>query len=129
MAIVIKDVTTDGKITRELAVDFLREWITVRELIRSYVYECVQDYNRIINNPFSGAEESAKTISAVGSGSPAGENMVDWKEPFQRALEGFVDRNYLVLVDDYQAQELDEEVELKKETQVCFLRLVPLTGG
>ena len=35
----------------------------------------------------------------------------------------------MVLVDDYQAQELDEEVELKKETQVCFLRLVPLTGG
>lgn len=41
----ICDETTSGETTNELTLDFLTEHITVRELIRSRVYQEVKDYN------------------------------------------------------------------------------------
>ena len=49
-------------------------------------------------------------------------------ETFQRRLEAFPN-GFIVLVDDYQVQELDEEIALRPETSVTFLKLVPLVGG
>jgi hypothetical protein len=41
----IRDETTTGDTLHEWSLDFLTERITVRELIRSRVYQEVQDYN------------------------------------------------------------------------------------
>jgi len=35
----------------------------------------------------------------------------------------------MVLVDDRQAESLDEDIVVKPETRVSFLKLVPLVGG
>jgi hypothetical protein len=43
--ITIQDQTTTGKTTGELTLDVLTERLTVRELIRSRVYQEVQDFN------------------------------------------------------------------------------------
>ena len=45
VAISIRDETTSGKVLHEWSLDVLTERITVRELIRSRVYQEVQDYN------------------------------------------------------------------------------------
>jgi hypothetical protein len=42
----IRDATLSGQTLNEWSLDFLTERITVRELIRSRVYQEVQDYNR-----------------------------------------------------------------------------------
>jgi len=42
----IRDETTAGKLTHELTLDLLNEKLTVRELIRSRVYQEVDDFNR-----------------------------------------------------------------------------------
>ena len=34
-----------------------------------------------------------------------------------------------MLVDDRQVDELDEEIEIRPDTTVTFLKLVPLLGG
>ncbi len=44
--ITVRDETAGGKAINELTLDVLDERITVRELIRSRVYQEVQDYNR-----------------------------------------------------------------------------------
>ena len=46
MLLTIRDETAVGSVTNELTLDVLSESITVRELVRSRVYQEVQDYNQ-----------------------------------------------------------------------------------
>jgi hypothetical protein len=48
---------------------------------------------------------------------------------YQKAIEAFEGNGFIVLVDDYQVQELEDEIALRPETSVTFLKLVPLVGG
>ena len=54
---------------------------------------------------------------------------IDWQEQFQRALESFARDGFFVLVGDQQAEDLDQEFEVKVETEVSFVKLMPLVGG
>ncbi|WP_369146079.1 hypothetical protein [Streptomyces sp. R44] len=53
----------------------------------------------------------------------------DAEAAFARAVEAFGRNGFLVLVGDRQIEELDETVTVGPETEVVFLRLVPLVGG
>ncbi|MEU2504430.1 hypothetical protein ABZ621_06920 [Streptomyces sp. NPDC007863] len=46
-----------------------------------------------------------------------------------RALDAFARNGFLVLVGDRQIEDPDETVALGPDTEVVFLRLVPLVGG
>ena len=46
-----------------------------------------------------------------------------------KALEAFGRNGFFVLVGDKQAVSLDEEFEVKVDTEVSFVKLVPLVGG
>ncbi|MEP3629727.1 MAG: hypothetical protein ABJN04_06995 [Hyphomicrobiales bacterium] len=45
------------------------------------------------------------------------------------ALEGFSENAYFLIVDGKQLVDLDAEIKLSPNTQVQFLRLMPLKGG
>src|SRR5688500_10399333 len=55
----IRDETATGKNVGETVVEFLTERITVRELIRSRVYQEVQDYNLRQGDTFRGLVQPA----------------------------------------------------------------------
>ena len=54
---------------------------------------------------------------------------IDWEEQFRRACEAFETNSIFVLIDDRQAESLDEEFEIGVETEVQFVKLIPLVGG
>jgi hypothetical protein len=54
---------------------------------------------------------------------------VDPPSAVETALQAFQDRIYFVFVDGQQKVALDEVVELRPDSRVTFLRLVPLAGG
>lgn len=54
---------------------------------------------------------------------------VDPQAAVATALQAFEDRLYYVFVDGQQQQGLDAEVQLRPNSRVTFLRLVPLAGG
>jgi len=110
--------------------EFPRESITVRELIRERVYQEVEDYNRspAVTHSFRGLVQPGKPERELnGPRGRAGE--VDWKEQFEVATEAFQKRGIVVLIGDRQAESLDETIEIKDGTEVTFLRLVMLVGG
>ncbi len=45
------------------------------------------------------------------------------------ALRGFEGNAFLVIVDDRQVTDLDAEIRLAQDTEVTFVRLLPLVGG
>jgi hypothetical protein len=54
---------------------------------------------------------------------------IDPEKQFELALRAFYTNGFILLVDDKQVEELEEEIEVRPDTTVTFLKLVPLVGG
>ena len=125
----IRDETTAGQTLHEWSLEFLTDRVTVRELIRSRVYQEVQDYNLKQPEVFRGLVEPTDAERTLNGFKLRKGRQIDWKQQFDKALKAFEQNRVLILIGDRQAGSLDEEIEVKPGTQVTFLRLVPLVGG
>ena len=54
---------------------------------------------------------------------------LDWEAQYEKALSAFARNGFFVLVGDRQVESLDEEITLKVDTEVSFVKLVALVGG
>src|SRR5207244_3429358 len=106
----------------------LTERITVRELIRSRVYQEVQDFNLKRPARFAGLVQPTDSETALNGDQRHEPRRIDWSNQFEAALKAFEARRVLILVNDQQVEELDEEIVVEPNTQVVFLKLVPLMG-
>lgn len=128
-AITVRDETTLGETTGELTLEFLTERVTARELIRSRVYQEVTEYNARQAGVFRGLVQprgAERTRDGFRFRTP---RRIDWAEQYEAAVASFARNGFLLLVDDRQVTDLDAEIELRHDTAVSFLRLVPLVGG
>src|ERR1700682_2168686 len=125
----VHDETTSGTKTNTFTVDCLTERMTVREVIRARIYQEVQDYNQKTPEYFRGLVEPTLAEKTLNGYKLRERRKIDWKEQYEKALEGFGRNGFFVLVGDRQAESLDEDFEVKAETEVSFVKLVPLVGG
>jgi hypothetical protein len=54
---------------------------------------------------------------------------IEWKPQFEKAVEAFEHNGFFILIDDKQAESLDQEFVIGRESVVSFVRLTPLVGG
>ncbi len=131
--VTIFDETLSGERTASLRLDLLSSTITLRELIRRRVYEEVQEYHAAPPSAvFRGLVTPSDTETALNGPKPvmrAVKRRIDWEVQYERALQAFTGNGFFVLVGDRQVESLDEELELKVNIEVSFLKLVPLVGG
>ena len=125
----VRDETTAGQTLNEFALELLTERVTVRELIRSRVYQEVQDYNLRQPEKFRGLVQPTDAEQTLNGFKLKKPRQIDWNAQFDKALEAFEVNRFLILVDDRQAESLDEEIVVGPETRVSFLKLTPLVGG
>jgi hypothetical protein len=108
----------------ELHLRLVSERVTAEELIRARVAREVERYN---------AEESATFVdferNAVEGRLNASRGRVDVEVQMRHAVRAFSKNRYLLFVDDRQVEGLDEVLVLKPQSEVLFVRLVPLVGG
>jgi hypothetical protein len=71
--------------------------------------------------------ETERTLNGFRLRAPG--QVIDPERQFLSAVEAFGRNGFLVLVGDRQVEELDAELDLRTDTEVCFLKLVPLVGG
>jgi hypothetical protein len=126
--VTVRDETPAGDVTDEWSLEFLSETVSVRDLIRERVYQEVQDYNvRKRASPFRGlVQPEAHEVALNGS---AKAQPIDWRKQFEKATEAFETHRMLILVDDRQAESLDQTLTIGTDTTVTFLRLTLLVGG
>ncbi len=131
--VTIFDETLSGERTASLRLDLLSSTITLRELIRRRVYEEVQEYHVAPPSAvFRGLVTPTALETALNGPKPIShpvKRRIDWKVQYERALQAFTDNGFFVLVGARQVDSLDEEMELKVDTDVSFVKLVPLVGG
>lgn len=125
----IRDESLGGDTLREWALEVLTERLTVRELIRSRVYQEVQDYNARQGPVFQGLIQPSDAEKDLNGWKLKKPRLLDWKRQFDRAVEAFERNQILVLINDRQAEALDEEFAIEPRTRVTFLRLTLLVGG
>ena len=125
----VHDETTSGNKTNTFTLDCLTEKMTVRELIRARIYQEVQDYNLKAPEYFRGLVEPTQAEKTLNGYKLRKQRKIDWQEQYDKALEAFGRNGFFVLVGDKQAVSLDEEFEVKVDTEVSFVKLVPLVGG
>jgi hypothetical protein len=134
VSLTIRDETASGAVYHERPLEFPSERITVRELIRERVYQEVQDFNRQQDHHvFCGLVQPTDTERILNGNRPEyrlkKRRVIEWKPQFEKALEAFQRNGFLVLIDERQAESLDQEFVIGHGTQVSFVKLTLLVGG
>lgn len=127
--ITIHDETSSGEKTHSFTLECLTERMTVRELLRARIYQEVQDYNTREPEYFRGLVEPTQAERTLNGYRLRERRKLDWQEQFQRAVEAFERNGFFILVGDKQAERLDDDFEVKVDTEVSFVKLLPLVGG
>ncbi len=128
--LLIRDEELSGQASHEFSLSFLTERITIRELIRSRVYQEVQDHNQSLASRKTGWLVTPTDQEASLNGPKSNKRAtVDWQVQFQTATKAFEDGRVIILINDLQAESLDQEFEIATTTAVTFLRLTLLVGG
>jgi hypothetical protein len=105
------------------------EQITVRELIRTRVYREVLEYNLAQPDYFHGLIQPSDAERSLNGFKMRTRRRIDPERQFEMAIKAFYTNGFIVLLDDKQVDELEEEIEIKPDTTVTFLKVVPLVGG
>jgi hypothetical protein len=134
ITLTIRDETASGQVYHEMPLEFPSERITVRELIRERVYQEVQDFNRKQDEQvFRGLVQPTDAERVLNAGRPEyrlkTRREIEWKPQYEKATEAFARGAFLVLVDNRQAEDLEEQFVVGHGTQVSFVKLTLLVGG
>jgi hypothetical protein len=128
-ALTVYDETTSGERTAGVTLDLPEPTISARELIRARVFEEVKRYNATLSTRFEGLVQPAEAERELNGYRLRQPRKLDWHEQSRAALEAFERNGFILLVDDRQVETLEEEIRVRPETQVTFLKLIPLVGG
>jgi len=134
VTLTIRDESAAGELMHELPLEFPSERITIRVLIRERVYQEVQDFNRTDHERFFRGLVQPSDAECVLNGPRHVYRLkqlrqIDWKLQYEKALAAFENNGFLILVNEAQAENLDQVVEVKHDTQISFVKLALLVGG
>lgn len=122
----IRDQALGGNESSEWMLEVPAERITVRELIRSRVYQEVSEFNTLQPRRFGGLVQPTAVEDKFN---PQNKRIIDWKAQFELACDAFEKSRILILVGDRQVTSLEAEIDITPSTTVTFLRLMLLVGG
>ena len=129
MTLTIKDETFAGDILNELQIEFESETITVKDIIVSRVEQEVAQHNLKTNDRFKGLvvpTAAEKQANGYWLKTP---QKIDAEKQVYVALDAFLNNGFFVLIDAVQADSLEQQVQVKQDTKVSFIKLTPLIGG
>ena len=132
ITLAVKDETTTGKRSDAILLEFSSKEMTIRELIRERVYQEVKDYNAAKASGiglFHGLVQPEGAELTLNGYKMKKARMIDWQPQFEKACTAFEANHVIILINEKQAETLDEKISLQSDMNICFLKLVPLVGG
>lgn len=104
------------------------ERIRVKDLIRLYVVDQVERFNKLPTDCSSRHQSDEERILNPSRPTKHTQSR-NCETEYERALSAFSSNGFFLLVDGNQVSELEEELTIKSNTEIAFLRLTPLVGG
>ena len=130
MELILKDVTFTGDILNQIKIAVKNERTTVKELISARVESEVKDYNNKLPEYFNGLIQPSNTEKTLnGFKLKDRKRKIDVEKQVLIAWDAFYKNGYFILIDDQQAEDLEQEVLVSKTTEISFVKLTQLVGG
>jgi hypothetical protein len=123
------DETTSGGRGAAWAMEIFEERLALRELIRRRVHQEVAEHNAAQSQVFRGLVQPTDAEATLNGYRLPRARHIDADRQFALAVTAFGRNAFVVLVGDRQVEELDDIVDLHRDTEVTFLKLVALVGG
>ncbi|WP_324026039.1 hypothetical protein QSV08_01790 [Maribacter sp. BPC-D8] len=130
MVLTIKDATFTGDILNQIEIAVKNERTTVKELISARVESEVNAYNDKLPEYFKGLiqpSEAEKTLNGFKLKNRG--KQIDVEKQILVALDAFQKNGYFILIDNKQAEDLEQEVLVSTSTEIAFVKLTQLVGG
>lgn len=125
----IRDEIVPGPRSDVKVLTFHQTETTAREIIRTRVREEVERHNQSLPEVFCGLVQPDESERILNGFRLRVKRPLDWKVQFDRACSSFDQNGFLLIVDGRQATDLDQRIELRDDSEVQFVKLVPLVGG
>lgn len=130
ISITIHDQNTQGWVYNHTSVWFDNTRVSLRDLIAHRVRQEVELINsRKVNSEFHSLVQPIDTEKGQNGYTFTRKKQIDAEQQVTLALNAFESNGFFVLVDDLQLESLDDELDINDDTNVSFLKLVPLVGG
>lgn len=129
MILTIKDESPAGKLLQELILTFETEVVTVKDIITERVLQEVDAYNKKLPLYFNGLVEPTEAEKTINGFKLKPRKVIDGEKQVYTALHAFQKNTFFVLINDIQAESLEQEIELNERPLVSFIKLTPLVGG
>ncbi len=126
MLIEILDKTLPGDISNSFKIE-LKEITTPQEIISIRVKEEIKNYNKKSGDKLQSLVRPLAKETYLNGHKKKKE--IDVEKQIYVALEAFQKNGFFILVDDQQISELDQKVQLKKDSSISFIKLTQLVGG
>jgi hypothetical protein len=125
----VRDTTASGSVIDEVTLSMKSSRVTIKDIIETRVLAEVDRYNNALPEYFKGLVQPTHAERTLNGYRMRVRQKVDPEKQVYIALDAFQKNGYFVLVDEFQADGLDQEVMITPETQISFLKLTPLVGG
>jgi hypothetical protein len=125
----IRDQLLAGNVVRELRFEVANERLTVRDLIRQRIHEEVTLYNLSQQEYFQGLVQPTSAETTLNGYRLRKRRWIDWEQQADLALQAFEGNSFFILVDEHQVESLDDFIDVREDTQIVFVKLIPLVGG
>jgi len=129
VTVTIKDETAGGRVIRQTPVSFESELTTIKAIIIARVQAEVTAYNERLPEYYQGLIQPTDAEATLNGYRLKARRTIDPEEQCNVALEAFTRNGYFILVDNIQAESLDQMVVVNGETNISFVKLTPLIGG
>jgi hypothetical protein len=113
----------------EISIKVSDERLTVKDIIEARVYAEVEDYNNKLTQIFTGLVQPTDAEVSLNGFKLRRIKKIDGEKQVYTALDAFQKNGFFVLIDNKQAESLDEKVLVSNESTVSFVKLTPLIGG
>ncbi len=125
----ITDETFTGDILNSISLSFENERTTVAKIIEQRVRKEVENYNTKLPEYFRGLVVPSDAEKSLNGYKMKHKKNIDAEKQVYIALEAFQKNGFFVLIDEQQAESLEEEVLLHDKIKISFVKLTPLVGG
>jgi hypothetical protein len=125
----IRDENMSGQVFNELELEFNSINISIRDIITERVFREVTKYKakaKGYKNYLVQPKEEELELNGEWS-NPA--KAINAEKQVEVALQAFQNNGFFILIDDHQAESLDEIVSINSNPIISFIKLTPLVGG
>ncbi len=127
--VTIRDESMTGQLLNELILQIEAETLTLEALIRARVETEVSTYNNELPEHFNGLVRPSDAERVLNGYRLKKKKKIDAEKQCYVALDAFQKNSFFVLVDDFQVENLQQEILVDDTTKVSFVQLTPLVGG